>query len=322
MSERTFNILTIDGGGLRGIYAASILLNMEQRLGINFVDDFDLIAGTSTGAIIAAGLAIGIPAQTIVDLYMEQGAFIFKKNLFGGVVTPKYNHNNLKQVLNEVFGDKNFSDAKTRLIVTATNVSDGMPWVFKSLYHERLTRDQGVRLADAVLSSCCAPVYFNPYEVNNQLLADGGLWANNPALVALAETVGHNIDIKKYKIRILSLGSGINIKYYPLDWGEKKWGATRWGTGLIDVIFNMQSFSVEKYLGALMNTDQYLRINFEIEDGLPIDDTKTTPILMDKGAYDFYKNEVSIKDLLGKSNEKGNTRKRSKKGFNFNGFNV
>ena len=302
MDEKTFNVLTIDGGGLRGMYAASIILNMEQKLGINFKDEFDLIAGTSTGAIIAAGLAIGLPAQSIVDLYMEKGEFIFKKNFGGGVVTPKYNNNNLKQVLEDVFGDKRFNDAKTRLMVTATNVSDGMPWIFKSLYHESLTRDQGVKLADAVLSSCCAPVYFNPYQVNDQLLADGGLWANNPALVALAETVGHNIDIKKYKIRILSLGTGVNIKYYPLDWGDKKWGAARWGTGLIDVIFNMQSFSVERYLGALMNTEQYLRINFEIKDALPIDDTKVMPVLMDRGASDFYKNEIKIKKLLGKSN--------------------
>ena len=302
MDEKTFNVLTIDGGGLRGMYAASIILNMEQKLGINFKDEFDLIAGTSTGAIIAAGLAIGLPAQSIVDLYMEKGEFIFKKNFWGGVVTPKYNNNNLKQVLEDVFGDKRFNDAKTRLMVTATNVSDGMQWIFKSLYHESLTRDQGVKLADAVLSSCCAPVYFNPYQVNDQLLADGGLWANNPALVALAETVGHNIDIKKYKIRILSLGTGVNIKYYPLDWGDKKWGAARWGTGLIDVIFNMQSFSVERYLGALMNTEQYLRINFEIKDALPIDDTKVMPVLMDRGASDFYKNEIKIKKLLGKSN--------------------
>lgn len=302
MNEKTFNVLTIDGGGLRGIYAASILLNMEKKWGISFEDEFDLIAGTSTGAIIAAGLAIGLPAQAVVDLYMEKGEFIFKKNLWGGVVTPKYNNNNLRQVLDDVFGNKQFNDAKTGLMVTATNVSDGMPWVFKSLYHERLTRDQGVKLADAVLSSCCAPVYFNPYEVNDRLLADGGLWANNPALVALAETVGHNIDMKKYKVRILSLGTGINIKYYPLDWGDKKWGAARWGTGLIDVIFNMQSFSVERYLGALMNKEQYLRINFEIEDGLPIDDTKIMPALMDQGTDDFYKNEINIKKLLGKSN--------------------
>lgn len=317
MVENTFNILSVDGGGLRGIYAASILLKMEQELKMNFLEEFDLIVGTSTGAIIAAALAISISAQTVVDLYLQQGGFIFKKNFGGGIITPKYNNNNLKQVLDEVFQNNMFSDVKTRLMITATNVSDGMPWVFKSAYHERLTRDQGVKLADAVLSSCCAPIYFNPYEMNDQLLADGGLWANNPALAALTETLGHNIDMKKYKIRMLSLGSGVNVKSYPLDWVDKKWGVARWGTGLIDVIFNMQSFSVERYLGALMNEDQYLRINFEAEENLSVDDVKTLSLLMDQGANDFYKNEIKIENLLGKSNKKGNNRKKSKKGFNF-----
>lgn len=317
MVENTFNILSVDGGGLRGIYAASILLKVEQELKINFLEEFDLIIGTSTGAIIAAALAIGIAAQTIVDLYLKQGSFIFKKNFGGGIITPKYNNNNLKQVLDEVFENNMFSDVKTRLMITATNVSDGMPWVFKSAYHERLMRDQGVKLADAVLSSCCAPIYFNPHEVNDQLLADGGLWANNPALAALTETLGHNIDIKKYKIRMLSLGNGVNVKSYPLDWVDKKWGVTRWGTGLIDVIFNMQSFSAERYLRALMSKEQYLRINFEAEDNLPVDDMKTISLLMDKGVSDFYKNQVKIEDLLGKSNKKGNNRKRSNRGFNF-----
>jgi len=312
MVKDTFNILSVDGGGLRGIYAASILLKMEEELNINFLEEFDLIIGTSTGAIIAAALAIGISAQTVVDLYLQQGGFIFKKNFGGGIITPKYNNNNLKEVLDEVFQDKMFSDVKTRLMVTATNVSDGMPWVFKSAYHERLTRDQGVKLADAVLSSCCAPIYFNPYEVNDQLLADGGLWANNPALAALTETLGHHIDIKKYKIRILSIGSGVSVKSYPLDWVDKKWGLARWGTGLIDVIFNMQSFSVERYLGALMNEDQYLRINFEVEESLPVDDVKTLYSLIDQGINDYYKNQTKIEELLRKSNGKRNNRKRSK----------
>lgn len=322
MNTETFNILSIDGGGLKGIYAATILLEMEENLKINHAEKFDLIVGTSTGAIIAAGLATGIPAQTIVDLYLEQGEFIFKKNFLGGLITPKYNNDHLKQVLDKIFQDKKFNDVKTRLMVTATNVSDGMPWIFKSLYHEKLTRDQGVRLADAVLSSCCAPVYFDPNQVNNQLLADGGLWANNPTLVGLSEALGENIDIKKYKIRILSLGSGTNIKNYPLEWTDKKWGATRWGTGLIDVIFNMQSFSVEKYLTTIMNKEHYLRINFILEDGLAIDNTKIMPDLMDKAIEDFRKNKIEIEKLLVKSNNYGNNRKRSKKGCNFNYFHV
>lgn len=300
MRTETFNILSIDGGGIRGVYAAEIILKMQQELQIDCYKEFDLIAGTSTGSIIAAALAIGISAQEIVKLYMEKSEIIFKKNRLGGVITPKYDNQNLKSVLDEVFGDRIFNDVKTRLMITATNISDGMPWVFKSLYHERLVRDQDVKLADAVLASCCAPMYFNPYEMNNQLLADGGLWANNPALSALVEALGHNIDMKRYKVRLISIGTGVNIKHYPLDWVEKKWGATRWGVGLIDVILNMQSFSVEKYLNTIMNSGQYLRINFNIENNLSIDDIKIIPLLLQQASQDFYENKEKIEKLLGK----------------------
>ncbi len=300
MERETFNILSIDGGGIRGVYAGAILSKIEEELGINYIEDFDLIAGTSTGAIIAAGLAIGVPANMIVDMYREQGTFIFKKPFWSGIVTPKYDSEKLKEVLDGVFGDKTFNDAKTRLIVTATNVSDGMPWVFKSLYHKRLTRDKSVKLADAVLASCSAPLYFNPYDHNEQILADGGLWANNPALAALVEALGHNIDVRRYKIRLLSIGTGINIKHYPADWIAKQWGATRWGVGLIDIVFNMQSFSIEKYLNTIMDKEHYLRINFNLDTNLAIDNIKTIDTLIQKGEDDFLKNKHKIKKLLEK----------------------
>lgn len=298
MGGESFKILSVDGGGLRGIYAVTILCKMEQEMGIDFAEEFDLISGTSTGAIIAAGLAIGIPANTILEMYKEQGENIFKKPFWSGILTPKYDRNNLKQVLEEVFGDLTFNDAKTRLMVTATNISEGMPWVFKSLYNERLTRDQNVKISDAVLASCSAPLYFNPFEHNKQLLADGGLWANNPALAALVEALGHNIDVKRYKIRLLSIGTGINIKHYPLEWVEKEWGPTRWGMGLIDIIFNMQSFSVEKYLSTIMRQEQYLRINFKLEENLSIDNAETMGILIEQGLEDYPKYENKIKRLL------------------------
>lgn len=298
MRRDGFNILSIDGGGLRGVYATAILDKMQKELGINYVEEFDLIAGTSTGAIIAAALAVGMAPNAILEMYKNQGEVIFKKAFLGGIITPKYDSGNLKKILDEVLGNKTFSDAKTGLMVTATNISDGMPWIFKSLYHERLTRDQGVKLVDAVLASCSAPLYFNPFEHDAQLLADGGLWANNPALAAFVEALGDNVGVKKYKIRLLSIGTGINIKHYPLEWVEKEWGATRWGMGLIDMIFNMQSFSIEKYLKAIMYKEQYLRINFNLDDNLTMDNIKTIDKLTKKGIEDFYKHESKIKKLL------------------------
>lgn len=300
MPRETFNILSIDGGGLRGVYAVAILAQMQEEMGIDFSETFDLIAGTSTGAIIASGLAMGISANTILEMYQEQGAFIFKKNFWGGIITPRYNRKYLEQVLGTIFGDQTFKDTKTRLMVTATNISDGMPWVFKSGYNERLTRDRDVKITDAVLASCSAPLYFNPYGHDEGLLVDGGLWANNPAMAALVEALGHNIDIKRYKVRLLSIGTGINVKYYPLEWVEKQWGVSRWGMGLIEVILNMQAFSIEKYLGTIMNPEHYLRLNFELEDKMEIDDISVMDTLIEKGRQDFYKNSGRIYHLFKK----------------------
>lgn len=290
--------MSIDGGGIRGVYPATILAMMQEELGTCFYKDFDLIIGTSTGAIIAAGLAINIPAQTIVEMYINQGAFIFEKSFLGGVMTPKYDTGNLKQVLDGVLGDKTFKNVKTRLMVTATNISDGMPWVFKSFYHDRLTRDRNMKLVDAVMASCAAPLYFNPYLYHDYLLADGGLWASNPALAALVEAIGHNIEIKKYKVRLLSIGTGINIKHYPLERANKQWGAMRWGIGLIDLIFNMQSLSVEKYLSTLMDPKHYLRINFKLDENIKMDDYKAIDGLIYRGVRDFDKYKIEIQDLI------------------------
>lgn len=300
MDRQQFNILSIDGGGLRGVYPAAILCKVQEELGINFYKEFDLISGTSTGAIIAAGLAIGMEPCDILDLYKSEGDYIFDRKFLGGLVTPKYDSKNLRSVLDNQFGDRTFKDAKTRLMVTATNVSDGMPWVFKSMYHRRLSRDENVRLSDAVLASCSAPLYFNPYKYNEVLLADGGLWANNPALAALVEALGHNIRVKRYKIRLISIGTGFHIKHYPIEWAEKEWGAIRWGVGLIDIIFNMQSLSVEKYLETIMKEDQYLRINFEFEKNISMDSIKSVEELIDRALIDYYKYENKLKELLGK----------------------
>jgi len=243
MSEKkeVFKILSIDGGGIRGIFSAHILKRIQEEIKIEFHEEFDLIAGTSTGSIISAALAINIPISTVEDIYKKNGGEIFRKNPLNmwGLFKCKYKKNRLEAILRSIFKNKTLSETLTRLIIPSTDIANGCVHVFKSNYCNDFVRDKNVELTSAVLSSCSAPVYFNPNKVNEYLLADGGLWANNPALVALSEALGKRLNIKKKNIRILSIGTGIGFKYYDLNDYQKNWGLVRWGKGLIDTIMNL-----------------------------------------------------------------------------------
>lgn len=191
---KSFKILSIDGGGIRGVYPAHILRCIEERLQVNVVDTFDMIAGTSTGSIIAAGVATGVPAADIVAMYKEHGAGIFCNKRF--VLPVKgvqpmfdsiYHARYLENVLTEVFQDKRLGDIEKPLLLPSTDIGNGCVHVLKSGYSKDFTRDNKVLVKDAVLASCSAPTYFDPRRLNEYLLADGGLWANNPALAAVID---------------------------------------------------------------------------------------------------------------------------------------
>jgi hypothetical protein len=169
------------------------------------------------------------------------------------------------------------SDALTRLMIPATDIGNGQVFVFKSSYLEEFVRDKDIRIADAVLASCSAPTYFNPTVVKEYLLADGGLWANNPCMAALIEATGKmKTPIKD--LRLLSIGTGIGNRYYPRKSVNSRWrrslgllGLSFYGTKLVEVLFNLQSKSTQNMMGLLLDKTQYLRLNFESDTKLSLD---------------------------------------------------
>lgn len=193
--EGPLNILSIDGGGIRGVYSAYLLQRIHEEYGVDFAERFDLIAGTSTGSIIAAGLATGIPIADIVGLYENHGDTIFYRPWWSTdwlhsaqkLFSSSYDNATLKSILDEKFTCKRLSDARTGLVIPATNIGDGVVHVQKSSYDSSFVRDPTTKIADAVLASCSAPTYFNPHKIGPYMLADGGLWANNPTLVAIID---------------------------------------------------------------------------------------------------------------------------------------
>ena len=201
-------VLAIDGGGIRGIYASHVLDRIQNAFGTEFHRDFDLIAGTSTGSIIAAALAFEIPISDVTKLYREQGPLIFspRRWSFGGALFPRYTSDPLRSALNDVFQDATLSDAKTKLIIPATDIGNGGVHVFKSAYDESFVRDRDVKVVDAVVASCSAPSYFAPARVGPYQLSDGGLWANNPSLVAVTEALTR-LGAERSEIRLLASGA-------------------------------------------------------------------------------------------------------------------
>jgi patatin-like phospholipase/acyl hydrolase len=228
MKERVFRILSIDGGGIRGVFPAHILDCISCRLGINILDHIDMIAGTSTGSIIAASIACKIKPSIIVSLYRKYGPVIFTpiKSFWPKKCKPVfhsiYDSKRLREILKDTFGDIKLGDVMIPLLLPATDVGLGGVHVFKSNYSKDFTRDNSVLLYEAVLASCSAPLYFNPTLVKEYLLADGGLWANNPSLASVIDAQ-RRLKIRLEDIRILSLGTGHSITSYGVK-ANRPWG--------------------------------------------------------------------------------------------------
>lgn len=310
--DKKFKILSIDGGGIRGIYSAIILKEIEDKFNIKLNEHFDLIAGTSTGSILAAAIAIDLPLSEIIELYKNEGTKIFKLRMTGimGLFKSRYDNSHLKEILAQKFQNKTLCDSsiKTRLLIPTTDISNGDVHVIKSYYIPEFKRDKNRKIQDAVLSSCSAPLYFNPNKMEEYLLADGGLWANNPSLVALTEGIGKIKSTKEIEkitmdnTHLLSIGTGIGHKYYNTKNSEcDNWGFLRkWNkSNLVDTILNLQSINVHNTVNFMLPKSNYLRINFDSDKKLSLDSVDIISELESKAVRAFTHNSENIKKLLG-----------------------
>lgn len=309
MSENTFKILTIDGGGIRGVFPAHILSCLSQRLKINPSDKFDMIAGTSTGGIIAAAIACGIGPEKVIDLYRNHGTKIFTRKKSWWRFTKwtqrwepafqsLYDNSVLSEVLKNVFGNVKLGQISKPLLLPATDLGNGGVHVFKSGYSKDFTRDNDVFVHEAVLASCSAPTFFDPSKVKEYLLADGGLWANNPSLAAVIDAQ-RRLGIEQKNIRILSVGTGHGKVCYGVNKGGN-WGLVNgWkGKEFIGFLMSLQAQSTHNYLQLLLKPEQCLRLNFESDQQLPLDDCSSIDDLITRADKIFTHSSQSIKEFL------------------------
>lgn len=282
-------VLSVDGGGIRGIIPAMILQHLEQRLKEAGVDKpfhrlFDLMAGTSTGSIIVLGLTA--PAENrsdaafsisdILRIYENQGREIFPPARFRSlrtvsqVWTERYDHRPLEGILKEWFGDLTLKDALTNVLVTAFDTEHTKPFLMKSRHFPKGgVTDLNFYMRDAARASSAAPTFFElPYiqalnrEDQRFSLIDGGVFANNPALCAYIEARKMFPRAKKYTI--LSLGTGRASWGYPYedvkDWGYIDWVRPGKGTPLFRMIMRGQSECVAHHLSRIDEVE-YIRLN-------------------------------------------------------------
>ena len=215
-----YKILSIDGGGIRGVFPAAYLAEFEEAINHPLHEYFDLIAGTSTGGIIAIGLAMGIPAKDILEIYETRGPEIFSqqgagfkgwierclRKLMRGFWGPKYDGRALEDALREILEDQKIGDAKTRLLIPAWHAQTNSVYILKTAHHKRLSTDYKELARDAAMATAAAPTYFRKFITSRDVgLVDGGFWANNPTGIAVAEGIG-TLGWKPSEILVLSIG--------------------------------------------------------------------------------------------------------------------
>jgi uncharacterized protein len=217
-------LLSIDGGGIRGIIPAMALLKLEQITKRPARETFSFVAGTSTGALLAAALAAGIPAGRIVDIYRKRGKDIFRpgkpwSDLRRYTAGHKYSAANLAQVLREEFGpaaEWTLNDAGVDVLLTAKGLADGKPWYFVNDKAANAGTTGTLRLVDCATASAAAPTYFDPWEMPapvNGKVVDGGVGVTgNPVYQACVEAFCYSQGYRPEETTVISFGTGRYIK--------------------------------------------------------------------------------------------------------------
>lgn len=272
--------MSISGGGARGIFQAVFLKALEDKLKKPLWQEFDLIAGTSTGAIIAIALSLGISSERIVRLYRDHSSKIFKPrflrrgHLSGVRKGPIYDQSILKNHLQDVFKTKQFRDAKTNLLITASCLDQFSHRVFAS-FDNHSSADYDLLAVEAALASSAAPTYFPPIKPSNSenSFIDGGMWANSPSLIALIWGncyLGTTLE----SMRLLSLGNGDFPQGVLSDQftNFRKYSAKTIQT-LFEIMFSAQESAAEKHAQILIGSENFIRVSVQLSEYISLDDS-------------------------------------------------
>jgi hypothetical protein len=261
-----FQVLAIDGGGVKGIFAAAALAGLEEDLGCSVVDHFDLIVGTSTGGIIALGLGAGLSSREILRFYVAQKDRIFS-NRFGWRVLrhpgrAKYPAVRLEIAMREVFGERLLGESCVPLVVPSYNLGENAVYLFKTPHHARLRRDHRVPMWAVAMATAAAPTYFPAARLpdTHVRLIDGGVWANNPSVVGAIEA--HSMfGAPLERVRVLSVGTTESTSTRPSQLDNAGW--IRWARrpSVVEVLLCAQSVGAAGQLEHLVGRGNAHRLD-------------------------------------------------------------
>lgn len=270
-------ILTIDGGGVRGVIPAAVLTELERQTGRLTRETFDFVAGTSTGAVLAAGIAAGIPAHRLASLYAERSDDVFRSvpivSTLRRILTGRmYDTHRLHALIRDELGpearDWRLNDAPIDLLVTAKRLSDGMPWYFVRDNAANSCRAGRIRLADAVTASAAAPTYFAPWRADGiGELIDGGIGvAGNPVYQACVEAFHYTDAYRPASTLVVSLGTGRLLQRSRPTW---MWSWLGW---LLSELLRSPAEQQTELVHRHWPETPFYRLDIELEREIPLDD--------------------------------------------------
>jgi predicted acylesterase/phospholipase RssA len=310
-----FRILAIDGGGIRGLIAARVIARLEQRISEaagaerRIADAFHMVCGTSTGGLLALGLTVPDPdrpdrprwsGERLADLYVSGGPEIFGDRLqrlrsLWGWVAPKHSAGGLRRALAERFGEALLREALRELIVTSYDMHEPGPHFFKR-WRARESGERDAPMVDVGLATAAAPTYFPSHPVDRRPLVDGGVFAANPVIAAVAEALKRRddepTDLRPQELLVVSLGTG----QYEVGFEQRqvsRWGRIGWvwphrgEPPLISTFLDGQSDAAHHWADVLLNHEpghavveppemgrgpRYHRFQVKLPRGLSLDD--------------------------------------------------
>jgi uncharacterized protein len=265
-----FQILALDGGGAKALFTAHVLARLEVDLGTSIRDSFDLIAGTSAGGIIALALGAGIPPAEIVARYSDLVATVFPRkrrlptNLPRRLLGPTYDPEALRSGLADLFGETKLGDSTRKLVIPSWDAQNGGVHLFKTPHHPDLTRDWRLPMVDVAMATSAAPTYFPAAQVDGQRFIDGGIWANNPSVVAIAEAVSM-LGVPLTSIKLLNVGTTDHLRSNSkrLDRG----GLLAWAPHVVSLVLSAGSKGGQGTARHLVGDDNYSHFDAIVEGG-------------------------------------------------------
>jgi patatin-like phospholipase/acyl hydrolase len=320
-NKKILKILSIDGGGIKGLYSLYVLQQIEEKYCKDgtLSDYFDMICGTSTGGLIALGIASGKKISEIIKLYEDNAKAIFPAYSYTNpfakafwkpvyfmrqLCGSKYNNQALMDAIDDFFSETTMHQSQNLLCIPSYQLETDRNIVFKYPHHEDLVRDGEIKMRDVALATSAAPTYFPAHYFESDKLSghfvDGGLWANNPTFVGINEACRYFIgkDREYHDVEILSIGN-IQVNSNPIPSYEKSWWQkllgidTCWNISrvpkLINILFSSNSKATKEYsdtLNMYLNKNDSRVTRIECRN---YSSSSLNNILLDNSSDDFMK---------------------------------